>query len=167
MKKIALLSLFAISGSISAQQINTQALEVCTLVDNDFKRLMCFDKVMANQPIDIKSIPKQNIKAPATDAKNVSDLTDEEQFGMTKKLLSQKTSFKEIENISSVVLKVETSSHGVRTFQLDNGQTWKQVGTDSFRAKGSDKVEIIRASLGSFLMKKAGTNRSIRVKRVN
>jgi hypothetical protein len=167
MKKIALISFFAISGSTSAQQINIQALEACTLVDNDFKRLICFDKIMSKQPIDVKNLSKKNIVASSDNAKEISKLTDEAQFGMTKKLLSQKTALKEVDKITSAISKVETSLRGIRTFQLENGQTWQQVGTDSFRAKSSDKVDIIRASLGSFLMKKTGTNRSIRVKRVN
>lgn len=52
-------------------------------------------------------------------------------------------------------------------FELDNGQIWRQISSERFRYNGPDrKVEIRRASFGSFLLSPEGLNRSIRVRRV-
>lgn len=48
---------------------------------------------------------------------------------------------------------------------LDNGQVWKQVDSSSLRLRVGDAVEIERASLGSFMLKKQGSKRSMRVSR--
>lgn len=50
---------------------------------------------------------------------------------------------------------------------LDNGQQWRQVGSDRLRLTNNDTVVIERGMFNSFLLKKAGQNRSIRVKRTN
>ena len=49
----------------------------------------------------------------------------------------------------------------------ENGQHWQQVERERFQVRVGQAVEVRRASLGSFFMKKVGTNRSTRVKRVD
>ncbi|WP_440054733.1 hypothetical protein ACSLBF_00710 [Pseudoalteromonas sp. T1lg65] len=152
-----------------AQSVNVQALEVCTLIDNDFKRLHCFDKVMANQPIshsDLKQVPAnssqqaQHHTAP-TSAVQRNDTTKD--FGLENR--SDKT--EALDSLVATISMLKDNGRGTHTFTLDNGQIWKQIGSDRFPASKGDKVEINRASFGSFLMNKVGANRSIRVKRVN
>ena len=49
---------------------------------------------------------------------------------------------------------------------LENGHTWRQTEDDSIQLKAGDSVTIEKASFGSFLLSKTGTNRKVRVKRV-
>ena len=49
MKKILMTTLLLLSASGYASQINVQALEACSLVENDLKRLMCYDNIMKNE----------------------------------------------------------------------------------------------------------------------
>ncbi|BBN83167.1 hypothetical protein PA25_31520 [Pseudoalteromonas sp. A25] len=158
MKKIALLSVVLASATAFAQPVDQQALAACTLIKKDFKRLVCFDKVMANQPINIEQTITQN--APP-------ELSDEERFGMSKKLLKEKTDYSEAQQINASVIEVKKSPLGTRLFKLDNGQSWKQLDSGAFYAKKGDDIQIERGTLGSFIMTKAGSNRSIRVKRVD
>ena len=48
---------------------------------------------------------------------------------------------------------------------LDNGQVWKQVDASNLRLRVGDTVDIERASLGSFMLRKKGSKRSMRVSR--
>ena len=51
MKKILMTTLLLLSTSGYASQVNVQALEACSLIENDLKRLMCYDKVIAGKKI--------------------------------------------------------------------------------------------------------------------
>jgi hypothetical protein len=165
MKTVALFSLLLASSSALAQSVNLQALEACTLIEKDFNRLLCFDKVMANQPISASEFvaPKQTATQPTSQPA----LSQEDKFGMSARLIEKKTEQTQMDEIQAVVTQVEKSPLGSRKFTLDNNQKWNQIGSDTFYAKEGDKVEIRRGTLGSFLMKKVGSNRSIRVKRVD
>ncbi|CAH9065774.1 hypothetical protein PSECIP111951_03436 [Pseudoalteromonas holothuriae] len=164
MKKLALLGVLFASTYGLAEPINEQALSACTLIEKDFQRLVCFDKVMANQPIDIEQTVASHTSKKTTLKQTLSN---EQKFGMSKKLLKEKTDFSEAQQISATIIEVKKSPTGSRLFKLDIGQSWKQLGTNSFYAKKGDKIEIERGTLDSFLMKKVGSNRSIRVKRVD
>jgi len=48
---IALLS----ASTVYADEVNLQALQACTFVENDFNRLLCYDNTMAG-----KSLSKTN-----------------------------------------------------------------------------------------------------------
>ena len=78
-----------------------------------------------------------------------------------------------MESISSVTLgDRELDAHiaeatGKVVITLDNGQVWSQVDRSSLRLSTHDKVSIRRASLGSFMLYKAGRKTPMRVKRVS
>ncbi|TMP34817.1 hypothetical protein [Pseudoalteromonas rubra] len=152
-----ILTLCALTAMQShAQALNEQALKACTLVENDFKRLMCFDQVMANETPQIDNqAHRESVKA-ATPAKT------EDQFGLEHISVIDENNT----SLTAQITKVKKSPLGKVTVTLNNGQTWKQVDSDSFRAKSGDEVVISRGTLNSFLMKKVGTNRAIRVKRL-
>ena len=72
----------------------------------------------------------------------------------------------EIDEIEATITDLSKSSSGKFTITLDNGQVWRQTSTSTMRISEGDAVVIERASLGSFKLKKAGTKRSMKVKRV-
>jgi hypothetical protein len=65
------------------------------------------------------------------------------------------------------VTNVKEAPYGELIISLNNGQQWRQIGSDSLRIDQDDTVIIERGMFNSFLLKKAGQNRSIRVKRTN
>ena len=163
MKKILMTTLLLLTASGYTSQINVQALEACSLVENDLKRLMCYDKVIAG-----KKISQPIMKDEKDKSDNALKVVEKSQnkaneFGLEK---SKQVAAKKLDEIHSTVVKITKNPRGQRTFTLSNDQIWKQKGSDSFTAKKGDEVVIIRGIFDSFRMKKAGTNRQIQVKRI-
>ncbi|MEI5639933.1 MULTISPECIES: hypothetical protein [unclassified Pseudoalteromonas] len=172
MKKIIALVALGVSSFAVAKPINTQALQACAMVENDLKRLMCYDNVMANKPASQgnQKMAKQPGKPAHAMNKAQSNNKPEKsasitsEFGLEHKIEAES---RKIDEISAKLVKVERSARKRAFFTLDNGQVWKQVSAESFFADPGDTLVIKRASFGSFLMKKEGSNRSTRVKRVD
>ncbi|MDW7551189.1 hypothetical protein [Pseudoalteromonas peptidolytica] len=170
MKKTMMLFAMGFSSLCAAETINTQALKACTLIENDFNRLMCYDNVIANKPISKPQVAKTS--AQPTVQKQVESLANtaptvqsvEEGFGLERRV---KAASEDIEEITAKVTEITEKARNRMVFTLDNGQVWKQVKSETFFVDAGDTVIIERASFGSFLMKKAGLNRTTRVKRVN
>lgn len=162
MKKILITTLLLLSTSSYASQLNVQALEACSLVENDLKRLMCYDKVMAGKQIT-QTVELQSIKkAPAIPAPAKAQTTTDS-FGLENKKAAE---LKQLDEIEAEITKLSKDQFGKRTFTLSNGQVWRQKSSDAFTGKKGDRIIIIRGAFDSFRMKKAGTNRTIQVTRV-
>ena len=177
MKKqlIPFVALLTITGTAQANEVNLQALQACTFVENDFNRLLCYDNVMAGKSLS-KPATKQQIEQPATSsaapvaaapvtaaASTQIVKTKNEDFGLEHKEVSKVND----DQISAIVKSVKKAPYGELIIELDNGQQWRQVGSDSLRLKEQDVVVIERGVFNSFLLKVEGQNRSIRVKRTN
>jgi len=156
MKKLTLSLLVLLSANSFAQDINTQALKACSMIENDFKRLVCYDQIIAGKSIDV-STAKAPIMVEQSKAVN-----KEEKFGLEHKNISTNAEPEQV----SLVEKVKKAPHGELIITLANGQVWRQLGTDNFRIKAEAEVTIMRGALNSFLLKKMGSNKTIRVKRV-
>ncbi|PAJ71805.1 hypothetical protein CJF42_24755 [Pseudoalteromonas sp. NBT06-2] len=156
MKKLTLSLLVLLSANSFAQEVNTQALKACSMIENDFKRLVCYDQIIAGKSIDVS-----NVKMPIkTEQKKVESKTDK--FGLEHKNISVNAEKEQV----AAVKKVKESLHGELIVTLTNGQVWRQLGTNDFRVKADNEVIIMRGALNSFLLKKMGSNKTIRVKRV-
>lgn len=177
MKKqlIPFVALLTITGTAQANEVNLQALQACTFVENDFNRLLCYDNVMAGKSLS-KLATKQQIEqpaaisaapvaaAPVTAAASTQIVkTKNEDFGLEHKEVAKVND----DQISAIVKSVKKAPYGELIIELDNGQQWRQVGSDSLRLKEQDVVVIERGVFNSFLLKVEGQNRSIRVKRTN
>ncbi|MBE0459401.1 hypothetical protein NDQ71_12650 [Pseudoalteromonas sp. KG3] len=176
MKKqlLPILALLSIP-TVHASEVNLQALQACTFVENDFNRLLCYDNTMAgkslSKPTTSQTLtPPANSAAPAVAAATGTVAAGEqivktknEDFGLEHKEVSKDND----DEISAVVTNVEEAPYGELIITLDNGQQWRQVGSDRLRLTNNDTVVIERGMFNSFLLKKAGQNRSIRVKRTN
>lgn len=156
MKKLTLSLLVLLSANSFAQNINTQALKACSMIENDFKRLVCYDQIIAGKSIDISTA-----KAPIM-VEQSKTLNKEEEFGLEHKNISVNTESEQV----ALVKKVKKAPHGELIITLANDQVWRQLGTDTFRVKAEAEVTIMRGALNSFLLKKMGSNKTIRVKRV-
>ncbi|MFU8815042.1 MAG: hypothetical protein ACNA7W_06835 [Pseudomonadales bacterium] len=71
------------------------------------------------------------------------------------------------QNIRARVRVVQSTAEGKLVLELHNGQVWVQTDAARLAVNPEDEVIIRRARLGSFLLKKPGSNRSIRVRRVD
>ena len=73
-----------------------------------------------------------------------------------------------VDQLTQVVFTVKSLKKTVYkqwNIVFDNDQIWKQVSSDHMRLNVGDKVEVSKGVLGSYKLKKTGSNRSIRVKR--
>jgi hypothetical protein len=68
--------------------------------------------------------------------------------------------------ILATVVAASRNRLGTWTVEFDNGQVWQQVGSENYSIREGETYRIERASRNSFLMKRDGYNRSIRVNRV-
>lgn len=187
MKKqlIPFVALLTIAGTAQANEVNLQALQACTFVENDFNRLLCYDNVMAGNSLS-KPVKKQQIEQPkmssaasaasaattatteaaATVATKQSEQivkTKNEDFGLEHKEVAKVND----DQINAIVKRVKTAPYGELIIELENGQQWRQIGSDKIKLKVNETVIIERGVFNSFLLRIEGQNRSIRVKRTD
>ncbi|GAB0111172.1 hypothetical protein [Pseudoalteromonas distincta] len=163
MKKQLLSLLVLLSAPTFAAQteFNTQALQACSFIENDFNRLLCYDNTVAGKSLLKPSVTKK-LTPPTTAAAPIQVKEKVDDFGLEHKKEAQVE--KETE-IKAVVTSVKEAAYGELIISLDNGQQWRQIGSDSMRLKENETIVISRGAFSSFLLKKDGKNRSIRVKR--
>lgn len=132
---------------LSATLQATANWQSCRSISNDDTRLACYDKYAL-------TLGRQ--AAPPTLEQQKAA------FGLPKRSPAG-----QLQNISSQIARIEKTTHGARIFYLQNEQVWRQIGSHSQpRLKTGDNIMIERRALGAFSMKKQGSNRSLRVKRI-
>jgi len=174
MKKQLLSLLVLLSApTVTAQEINVQALQACSFIENDFNRLLCYDNTVAGKPLTKPSEKKTltppkpvanitpNVSAPVAAVTASAPAAKGDDFGLEHKEAHEEKDTQ----VKAVVTSVEKAAYGELIITLDNNQQWRQIGSDSMRLKESDTVTISRGVFNSFLLRKDGQNRSIRVKR--
>jgi hypothetical protein len=155
-----------------ATKIDAAAIENCKATDNDIARLACYDALFADKQLSPQAAvlikeAKEKKAPPAHAAQKAekaekAENTNKRDFGLEHKQYAEA----EENSIVAIATSVSRSKLGELTIVLDNGQHWKQIGSESFRLNENDKVEINRGVFNSFLLKRVDANRSIRVKRV-
>lgn len=184
MKQVITLSALLVAGSYTinatAEEVNVTALQACSLIDNDLKRLVCYDNVVAGKPLtqsavqsasENKQIATQtntNAQAAAGAAVVAEQATSQaknsnDDFGLEHKKTEQESE----QDLTAEVVKVEQAPYGELILTLENKQTWRQIGTDRFRVSKGDTIVISRGMFNSFLLKKDGSSKTIRVKRTD
>lgn len=129
------------SGSEKAQESHP-----CAAVAGSSERLACFDK----------SFP------PGPQATAALAEASRQNFGLVQK----KETVKGAEQIDAALAAVTYASGGLRLFEFDNGQVWRETEVNRMgMLKKGDKVTIREGALSSFLLITPG-GASIRVKRV-
>ena len=157
-------------------------LRVCRDLTDDEVRLVCYDAAVDRSKKGAYSEPTSGTEitpaaAPAEPAASAAvaatgaaaSLSQEDLFGMTseevERTVGEATGSERIDNLNSTVTKLQQYSYNKVLITLENGQVWKQVDTSNLRLRVGDAVEVERASLGSFMLRKKGSKRSMRVSR--
>jgi len=169
------------------------ALFACQSETDDGARLVCFDQAAsalrtANASGDLVAISRDDVDNVERDAFgfNLPSLprlrgilglgkSNAEASGDAASADGESSNpTKADEPLDRVMLEVdrwERSNSGRYRFYLTNGQVWMQAESDSIRRPKKDengvlRVEIRKASFGSFLLKVNGKGRSVRVRRI-
>lgn len=148
-----MMALVVLTPSAKAD-IQQSMLSCATLTDNTL-RLACYDKLGASLKTATVREPSKVI-APAA----IPTAVIEADFGKPKVSPSDA-----IDALSGTVKTVSTTHAKRLIITLENAQVWRQTDNSVFDVAAGDAVTIEKASFGSFLLRKAGSNRTIRVKR--
>jgi hypothetical protein len=102
----------------------------------------------------------------ANSVKNNTASTAVEEFGSENIESKAEQQAKELNQVIFTIKSLKKTARGQWNIIFNNGQLWKQASSDNIRLVVGNKVEVSKAALGSYKLKKVGSNRSIRVKRL-
>ena len=153
-------------------------LSDCRSIAGDDARLVCYD-ALADKQAQSVSTPEPDGQSPATAAIAAAAAppapaalpppSPEELFGrnavQSDDAVRSAGGVGRLEEITATLAGVHVAPYGKLVLMLDNGQVWSQIDTTTLDVKNGDEVRIRRASLGSYLLTPADSNRAIRVRR--
>lgn len=124
----------------------------CLSLSDDVGRLACYDAYAKDLSSGVQAEASSTV--PAGDEAAAFGKRDSVDKGV-------------VDEIHASVASLRRKSRGKWLVTLDNDQLWQQTDSKtSFRLHEGDSVVIKRAAFGSFVLRLAGANRSIRVKRL-
>lgn len=155
---------------------NLQKLRVCSKVENDLERLVCYDKVFAALPKGKAPVSKSKfgLKKSSTQLNkpkrpSMSNNPQASKDPTTLKMLLDTFLKKDsaINKITVEVLSHKKARNGAYIFTMKDGSVWKQ----SDAKRRPIKIEVFTATIskgkfGSFVLKPKEGSWSVRVKRV-
>lgn len=168
--RIALLAttLAALSSTaVAAEDAEVRAqVEECAQMKANLHRLNCYDDLAKGLGIKLAKTKKYVKKAPTNNAAvapvTAAVVAAESDFGVEH--------VKEVEGPDEIRLTIASAvknQYDQFKFKFEGGQVWQQKDTNrSAKFKAGDRVIIERGTFGSFFLKKVGTNRTVKVKRI-
>ena len=153
--------LFILIGFGSAIYSENSTIEDCIKIEDNEKRLVCFDLVTQAA---VENIKKPEVAIPIkTQRKTIAQkLKDQvKDFGLTKK---QK---KEVLEITSIITRLKLQNNYNLLVVLENGQTWRSVEKiRRVRMKEGQTVKISEGLVSGYSLKVVDKKIAIRVKRI-
>ena len=153
--------LFILIGFGSAIYSENSTIEDCIKIEDNEKRLVCFDLVTQAA---VKILKEPEVAIPIktqrkTIAQKVKDQVKD--FGLTKK---QK---KEVLEITSIITRLKLQNNYNLLVVLENGQTWRSVEKiRRVRMKEGQTVKISEGLVSGYSLKVVDKKIAIRVKRI-
>lgn len=161
-------------------------LRDCRSVQADDARLACYDALAARQASPAAAAEPAKPSAPPRAAAPAADaasppapsqrapvaLSQEELFGRdtaeVERIVGQATGQGEpMGEMAARIVEIARIGRDRVRFTLDNGQVWEQTQTSTLTLEAGDEIEISRGLFGSYLARRAGNSRSMRVTRVD
>ena len=153
--------LFILIGFGSAIYSENSTIEDCIKIEENEKRLACFDLVTesANKINEEPEAAKVSKSQRKTIAQRVKDQVKD--FGLTKK------EKKEVLEITSKITRLKLQNNYNLLVVLDNGQTWRSVEKiRRVRLKEGQTVVISEGFVSGYSLKVVDKKIAIRVKRI-
>ena len=152
MKRLAIITLLIATSSQAAVPVE-QALELCRAEQNALKRLLCYDAINSTSaPASVVAVAK----------KPEAVQTPQQEFGKEHRNILQEDA---PEQVYMTVAKVSYDPYKSLIVEFDNGQVWRQLGTEFYSIKAGEKHYIKRAVMNSFLLGSDDGRKAIRVRR--
>jgi len=169
---IALLTAAALP--VQAEKLLTD-LTACRALQSDAERLNCYDRLGEPATSDVAAKPdarpSPSVSAtvqPATAA--ATPVSTEEVFGLdadkVRQSYAEAAGEDEVDELRASITQVLKAGPDRVQLVLDNDQVWRQIDSSRLKPKVGDAVAIKKGAFGSFKLKKVGSNRSMRVKRI-
>jgi hypothetical protein len=114
----------------------------CASLGVDSERLTCYDRLAARLGTH-KDHPQAAVAAPP--AKEVFGLK-----AAPERPVAKTVEHSELNSVSARVTSLRARSQGGVTVELDNGQSWEELGNTDLELEVGDTVTIARGALGSF-----------------
>jgi hypothetical protein len=169
------------AGTGQADELRDE-LQACRDLPSAVERLDCYDGAVDRSNQGGNQQPTAAAAAPATvgaaapvapaavaGTAEAAAISHEELFGQNSKEVQRTveaaTGAEGIDSLDAQVTRLQQYDYDKVVISLDNGQVWQQIDSSSLRLRVGDDVVIERAALGSFMLKKSGSNRSMRVSR--
>lgn len=159
----ALLSVSAIADS--KIPVN-QAVELCRAEQNALRRLTCYDAISLTSATTpgVKTLPSQaNERAQQATAKLATTQpakNNDDRFGLEHKKQADAD-----ETLRVTVKNISYTPRKALIVEFDNGQRWRQIGSDYYAIAVGQQHTIKRGVLNSFFLANDNNNRTIRIKR--
>ncbi|MDX5405918.1 MAG: hypothetical protein LPK11_02595 [Chromatiaceae bacterium] len=154
----ALLSVSAIADSNIP--VN-QAVELCRAEQNALRRLTCYDAIepTSTNSSDTKTGALQaNAQTQQDEAKTAEN--NDTRFGLEHKAQADAD-----ETLRVTVKSISYTPHNKLIIEFENGQRWRQIGTEYYSVAVGQQHTIKRGVLNSFFLANDNNNRTIRIKR--
>ena len=139
------------------------ALIQCRQLEDIAERVACYDKVVDSRYPVAAGERTEPAATAVPDARSLFGTNDAE----ARRIVETSLAVEQIDQIEATVTGIRESAGRKLTVTLDNGQTWRQLDSQTLRLKSGETVVVRKASLGSYLMEKKSGSRRIRVKRVD
>ncbi|KGJ98027.1 hypothetical protein [Thalassotalea sp. ND16A] len=195
MVKSLFTGLILLIPAISSLAAVDPSLQACSQINEDDKRLQCFDTYIAaqnsvvtvNKPVihsNTEDVPEPFVLSstppeteliagavpPVAKSQAPKLANDNQQKEIEQGFgLEHKKSEAELatDEISYTITKVKKSVHGKWTLSFANGQRWVTISPERMKFKKDQQVIISRGVFNSFLLKPKDSNRTVKVKRLN
>ena len=173
-------SLLVVTASVISPLLQagelSDALNECRQQQNALKRLVCYDEISlqsASQPV-ATTVPVDNViedsaastAQPATvsRAAPVAKSTEaDKNFGLEHK----QTADNKADQLYFTVSAISYSPRKELIVEFDNGQIWRQSGTDYYKIAVGEKHYVKRGLFNSFRLGNDDDNRTVKVRRVD
>ena len=148
------------------------AARSCARIPSERERLACFDGAYATAgPADESAVESAiesadgpaTADAPAADATaGFSDLTaSPEEFAERRSPVSP------TEVLEATIVDVSRNALRIDYLRLDNGSVWRETEDSRVRFEAGQKVRLTKGILGSTNLTVDGSDRAVKVKRIN
>ena len=190
MKKLSALILPAllwlVSGNSYADNL-LQAIASCKAIDNDSRRLACFDTIQS-PALERYTPSENNQRKPQKPAftgtekareKQAANMSEQAQARRDERKQTQprsqaladfglppKTVDEDIDEITAIISQLGETARGKLLITLDNGTQWQQKDSQPMQLDTGMEVTIESGFLGAFFLSHDGVNRRIKVKRI-
>lgn len=175
---------FLITTPVWAASPLQQLLIDCKKEQDSIKRLACFDSIatetatlaeVVQQPAEIikptatlitdttqsESIPEETTREAEIAVVTAKEELRSENFGLEHR----QSATEQADVLYVTVAAVSYTARKELIVEFDNGQRWRQLGSDTYFINTGEQHYLKRGTLNSFFLGKDGSNRTIRVRR--